>query len=337
MTHEAPLPTGGDAPLEPVADAPTTPAPPGPPAFAGFWRRFFAYFIDTLALGAVGGILGLLLGDVLAGMGGYERLIGFAIALAFAGLLNSRLTGGRTPGKYLLGIRVADLQGEPLSVPRAMARQVVFSLPFFLNGAPFSADVVLSPLGAVISLLIFGGLFGVIYLYVFNRKTRRSLHDLAVGSCVLRAGPSDGAPVVPPVWWGHLVVIGVVAVLALVVPFVVQRLVSSTLFEPLVAAQAALSAEPGVVSAAVNTSVQMAGRGKAGSYISAAVKIDSRKVQDEARARRMARLVLDSYPDGPEKERIMIVLIHGYDMVIASGSTSYTYVFKPEDLEPDLP
>lgn len=328
MTHESPPPIGGDTLPEPASDAPAAPAPLGPPAFAGFWRRLFAYVIDGLAVGLVGGILGLLLDDVLSGMGGYERLIGFAIALAFAGLLNSRLTGGRTPGKHLMGIRVADLQGEPLSVPRAMARQVVFSLPFFLNGAPFSADVLFSPLGALISLLIFGGLFAVFYLYVFNRKTRRSLHDLAVGSCVLRAGPSAGAPSVPALWRGHVVVVGLVCVLAVAAPYVAQRFASNTFFAPLLSVQNALQAQPGVMSAEVKTNV-----GGDSSYVVVVLKIDSPQVKDQARADAVAQLVLDRYPEARDKDQILVTFVHGYDMVIASGSTSFGYRFKPGDVK----
>lgn len=73
-------------------------------------------------LGIVGMLLSALLFDTFARMGVYARLIGFAIALAYFGVLNSRIGGGQTLGKRWLGIRVVDAQGQLLSPPRALLR-----------------------------------------------------------------------------------------------------------------------------------------------------------------------------------------------------------------------
>lgn len=55
----------------------------------GFWRRIFALFIDTLILGAVGFVLGLLFENILVQIGSFGRLIGFSIALLYFGIMNS--------------------------------------------------------------------------------------------------------------------------------------------------------------------------------------------------------------------------------------------------------
>ncbi|MDL2425325.1 hypothetical protein M2C68_22520, partial [Pseudomonas sp. BAgro211] len=75
--------------------------------------------------------------------------------------------------------------GSLLSLPQSLLRYSVLGIPFFLNGAPFDETVLLSPMRYGLSLLIFGGMFSILYLYVFNRHGRRSLHDLAVGSSVV--------------------------------------------------------------------------------------------------------------------------------------------------------
>ena len=301
------------------------------PAFAGFWRRLGAFLIDGLALGLFGLLLGLAIGDVLAGMGGYERFVGFVIALAF-GLLNSRLTGGRTPGKYLLGIRVADLSGAPISIPRALLRQTVLSVPFFLNGAPFDEQTLFSFFGVVLSVLLFGGMFAIVYLFVFNRKSRRSLHDLVAGTCVVRSVPAGGVPPVAPIWRGHLVVVGLVALLSAAAPFFGQKLAGTPTFEALLKANDALSAQPDVVRSFINTNINLDGAPVFGGYVRVTLVIDNPDVANEERALEIGRLVLEEYPPARKKQVIVITFVHGYDMVIASSHQSQTYRFKPEDL-----
>ena len=300
-------------------------------AFAGFWRRLGAFFIDTLALGLFGLLLGLAIRDVLVGMGGYERFIGFAIVLAY-GLLNSRLTGGRTLGKYLLGIRVADLSGDPISIPRALLRQTVFSVPFFLNGAPFDEQTLFSFFGMVISVLLFGGMFAIIYLFVFNRKSRRSLHDLVAGTCVVRSVPAGGVPPVAPIWRGHLIVVGIVALLSAAAPFLGQKLAGTPTFEALLEANEALSAQPDVVRSFINTNINLDGAPVFGGYVRVTLVIDNPDVANEERALEIGRLVLEEYPPARKKQVILVTFVYGYNMVIASSSRSQTYRFKPEEL-----
>jgi len=80
-------------------------------SISGFWRRVGALAIDTVVLGLAGMIVGVVLFDPLARMGGYERLIGFAIAWAYFGILNSSL-GGQSPFRDLLAM-MNDLAGQP--------------------------------------------------------------------------------------------------------------------------------------------------------------------------------------------------------------------------------
>jgi len=333
MTTETPLPEGGEAPLQPASADVASPPPPGPPAIAGFWRRLAAFIVDGLLIGLLGAGLGLLIGDMLAAMDGYARFVGFAMALAYGGLLNSRLTGGRTPGKYLLGIRVAGLDGGALSVPRTLARQVVFSVPFFLNGAPFSPDFLLSLGGALLSVVLFGGLFAIIYLFVFNRKSRQSLHDLAVGSCVLRSGPSSGPPAVPVVWRGHLVVVAIVCVLAGLLPLLANRLAKTEVFAELIAVQQALEERPGVLRATAMRGVRFKPGADNQTYVSVTLVLDNPGVTSQSSATDAARLVLATYPEAAQLDAINVTFVYGYDMVIASKWRTHGYAFRPGDLD----
>jgi uncharacterized RDD family membrane protein YckC len=81
------------------------------PEIAGFWRRLAAFGIDWLVLAVPTLLLGLALFQRAAGIGQAGRLVGFVLALLYFSLLNSRLIGGQTIGKRLLGIQVVSLSG----------------------------------------------------------------------------------------------------------------------------------------------------------------------------------------------------------------------------------
>jgi uncharacterized RDD family membrane protein YckC len=136
---------------------------------ANFWRRIGALFIDGLILGLVGFLLGLVLESTFVKIGGMGRLIGVVIALVYFGLMNSKLCNGQTIGKKLLNLRVVDSSNQPIPLANSVLRYIVLAAPFSLNGAQFSTEALLSFVMYPLSLVIFGGLFSIIYLYIFNR------------------------------------------------------------------------------------------------------------------------------------------------------------------------
>jgi uncharacterized RDD family membrane protein YckC len=83
--------------------------------YAGFWKRFLAYLIDAIILGAIGGILTMQMDDTAASS--VTTIIGW---LYFAGLESSARQA--TLGKSVLGIYVTDLDGNRISVLRATGR-----------------------------------------------------------------------------------------------------------------------------------------------------------------------------------------------------------------------
>ena len=95
--------------------------------FAGFWRRVGALVVDAGVQGLLGLPLGLLLGERLAPVGSPARLVGILIVLPYVGVLGSRVGGGQTLGKRLLGLRVADAGGQPLPLARSFARAALLA------------------------------------------------------------------------------------------------------------------------------------------------------------------------------------------------------------------
>ena len=186
----------------------TAPQAPEPIIIAGFWKRLLALIIDGLLLGFAGFLLGLMFFDQFARLGGWGRLIGFIIALIYFGVFNSSIGKGQTIGKRIANVKVVDGEGQFLSPRKSFLRSAILELPFFLNGALIPPSVMISPLGVLVGLIIFGIGGAIIYLYIFNRRTRQSFHDLAAGSFVIRS-----LAAAPPVAIGiskyHIVVVGV--------------------------------------------------------------------------------------------------------------------------------
>jgi len=100
--------------------------------YAGFWRRFVAYLIDYLVV-LVGSLaVGFVIGFI-AGVSGAEKIEGpwlaaiYAAAIAgyylYYALMESS-SHQATVGKIALGIKVTDLDGNPITFWRAFGRSV---------------------------------------------------------------------------------------------------------------------------------------------------------------------------------------------------------------------
>ena len=311
--------------METVA-AEATPSPVG-----GFWRRLAAFLIDSVTLGLVGMIAGFAMFDILAQLGPYGRVLGFAVALLYFGVLNSRIGGGQTLGKRALSIRAVTLDGQLMSLPRSLLRYSVLGIPFFLNNAPLPLDVVMSPWSYVISLIVFGGMLSILYLLVFNRATRRSLHDFAAGSWVVRTAAPASPAQVPRLWRGHVIAVALLMVTALSLPLLAQRLTQLPLFADLLPAFEAINAEPGVKYATLNAGFS-SGSGGEHTYVAAMLQLDNPRVEDKPFAKRIASKILQAGPGFAKRDVVAVTLTYGYDLGISKGWHSYAFQFAPDEL-----
>lgn len=264
-------------------------------------------------------------------MGGWERWIGFAIALLYFAPLNSRLGGGQTIGKRALQIRVVSKTGALLSLGRSGARSTVLMLPYFLNGMPIPIAFLNAAGSALFSVIVFGGGLAIPYLIVFNARTRQSLHDLAVGSYVVRTG-SEAAEK-PGMWAGHYVFVAVILTLTGVAPLLLGSFVKDWVPKGITLAYEAMLHEPEVASAQVvagqtafwGTNGQSVTRG-----VTASVRLNRRIQDHEAEAGKLVRILFDKYPDAGTKDFITILLAEGYDLGISSWFFRQGYNYSPE-------
>jgi uncharacterized RDD family membrane protein YckC len=156
--------------------------------YAGFWRRFAAYLIDSIILGIAGGVIGFVIGIVAAATGNAEggqvspgltigvQLVTFIMqVLYFAGMESS--SSQATLGKMALGVKVVDLQGRRISFGRALGR-------FF---------------GKILSSIIL--LIGFI-MAAFTEK-KQALHDMLAGTLVIKTRCAGRRTISTPGGPGH--------------------------------------------------------------------------------------------------------------------------------------
>lgn len=327
------------APLEvPVA----TPTPALDTPIAGFWRRVAAFALDGLALGLIGMGLGAVASDALVGLGPRGRLLGFLIALAYFGVFNSRLGWGQSLGKRLLQIKVVDAQGAELPLGRAVLRYLPVGAVWFLSNAQLPDALLFSAWAAVLGLAIFGLGACLLYLFVFNRRSRQALHDVLSGSFVVRAawqGPLPAA-LTAPLPRLHRGVCALLLVLGAVGPLVSQHWLQkdgAATFAPLAQILRAVNALPWVQSSAVNQGVSYTHSSKDGGssktvrHLSISAISRDAHIDRAERLQELARLALAAHPEAAALDAIQISVAHGYDIGIASSWRYQHQALSPAD------
>lgn len=298
---------------------------------AGFWRRIGALIIDSLILGLLGQVLGLFFESFFVDIGGWGRLIGFFIALAYFGVLNSRLANGQTLGKRIFKIRVVGHLNEPIVFSTSVLRYVVLSTPFLLNGAALPDAVLFSFFAYIISLLVFGGFFSVFYLYLFNRRTRQSLHDIVAGTFVVHTRADFEMP--ENIWKPHYYAVGIICVAAILVPVLTGSLAKQETFAGLFETRTAIMEKFDVRSAGVSYGTTRFTSNTSGTqtttYVNADISLRQKRISDEGFARSIAKVIAETYPDARDKNVIQVNLVYGFDIGIANRWSNRIHRFDP--------
>ncbi len=284
---------------------------------AGFWRRVAAFLVDGVIIGCTGYLLGRVLFDLFVRIGPWGPCVGFLVALAYFVSQEGARGGGRSPGKRLLRIRVVDSQGRALDPARGAVRFAVLSLPYFLIGTALPLGVDTFARGFPLAALTLGGLAALAWLLAFNRRTRQSLHDLSVGAFVVRAdaGTRD-APEPARAWGGHLVIAGVLALLAGTTSLLHPSVLPLRTVHDRLAMQPELRSVNVFRSDARLYGVHSDSRADRALFIEATI---AKPLADEVPlSTRLAGIALASWPDAKLQDRISVQLAHGFDIGIAS-------------------
>ena len=295
---------------------------------SGFWRRLLAFILDGIILAAAGLVLGAFLFDLLAQLGGWGRLLGFGVALLYFGILNSSVGKGRTIGKRIAKVKVVDSKGNYISLFRSFLRYAILGAPFFLNNALIAPSILMSPIGVLISFIVFGGCGAIVYLYIFNRGTRQSLHDLMVGTYVVRSW-APGKPDVPKVWKGHFAVVGIwfLAVLgwaSIGAPIVSRR----GPFPELLTVQKSIQASGKVHTSSVFIGKSWGSHGTV-EHFSVNALWKTRPEDYEKASEEIASIVLAEYPGIAERDLLAVTVTYGYDIGLARARKSHHVGYSP--------
>lgn len=173
--------------------------------YAGFWRRFLAYWIDIAVLSPLMG-LGYLAGGQTRMFHAYGLVPGMVFGWFFHVYLVKRYGG--TPGKLLLKMRIALVDGSPVTTRAAVIRYSVL----FLLSALSSVALVMSTLSMTdelyfslgymdrarkmvelappwylpLNVLLQAWVWGEFVTMLFNKR-RRAVHDYMAGTVVVRS------------------------------------------------------------------------------------------------------------------------------------------------------
>lgn len=306
--------------------------------FAGFWRRVIAFLIDTLLLGLLGLVLGLLFESQFVELGQWGRVVGFAIAGAYFIPADSQLFNGQSVGKRLLGLRVQGVTGALISLPRSALRYVIFGAAYFANGVFIETGSnpgwAINVLGGVFVALLMVGLLGSLYLLVFNRPSRRTLHDLLTSTVVVRASSPEAAVNVP-LAGGHWVAIAAIPTLVVGVLAWANLKVGS--FAPELAAamraRGAVATVPGVTNAGVVISTFHSSRSDTATtnlVVNAWVK--EWPPERTEFARRLALAAADEQLNLSAMEQVIVVIHRGYDIGLASLWRKESFSYPAKDI-----
>jgi len=300
------------------------------------WRRALSGGIDAAVLALVGNLLGAIFRNefIAAGYGG--RLVGLLLICAYIGGQNSVLASGRTFGKRLMRLRVVDAAGQPLSLERSLLRAFILALPL-LSGGVFVAQrsPVISLLATGLLSVVSAGLAGaLLYLYIFNRGTRQSVHDWAAGSFVVDAGETR-APGNRRIWRGHQILLALWLLVPLTVGPVLWWFWSGGFdWQRVFRLQEKVQQSTGDARVEVLHGefhfLTRSGGTAATRYLQVGVYFPYRVDSFEEAADRVAAVVLKD-PAASEADAIRITVSYGFDLLIASRTWSRSFVRTPED------
>jgi uncharacterized RDD family membrane protein YckC len=166
-----------------------------PGAFASLGARFVANLLDLVVITIPSMIVSRVLADAPGRAG--DAVVTALVSLYFI-VSYSAAGRGYSVGKFMLGIRVVDALGNPLSVSAAAVRwflSIGIALPLiflaigFERGLPLQTGPAFAICVPILCVVVVDS-----YMAVANRESHRSLHDVAAGSFVVRREHTGTVP-----------------------------------------------------------------------------------------------------------------------------------------------
>jgi len=303
-----------------------------------FWMRILALLIDCICLFLIGIFLSIWFSKQFVQMGGWGRLVGFLITICYFGILNSRIGKGQTIGKKITNIHVVGWHGQFISFGRSLLRSGILVLPYFLNKImlPQLTPILLIN---IINFIIFGVGIGVIYFYVFNKKTRQSLHDLICKTYVTKTD-TTGQVRFNKVARIHYIVFLLCSIFIVIFQVIaVPKLIQKEALDNILVLQKKLYEIEKVsfVSASDMKYVIFTSSGTdTVNTIEVGVRYKEKPMDFERSAREIAQVILNNYPKSRYKDKIGMVIYYGYDIGIIYWWLKFPISLSPSEWEKRL-
>jgi len=182
----------------------------------------------------------------------------------------------------------------------------------------------------VVGLILFGLQAAVLYLYLFNRATRQSIHDVLADTYVVKASV-PGRVQAGRIWKGHWVVLlGLLVVAVVISTLVAPKFMQMTPFAQLRPVLEKILDSGKVHGAQVFLGKSWGTHGES-KYVHAQVTWKGRPENSEKATDEIAAIVIETYPQIMEQDLLVVTVSYGYDIGIASAWKSYTASYTPKE------
>lgn len=304
---------------------------------SNFWSRIGAFIIDGILLGILGMVLGLFLGDYFVSLNTNGVLIGFIISLFYFTILNSNIGNGQTLGKQLLKIKVVDKNGNPLNFQKSLIRSLVLTVPYFFVNYRIPDVAEESVLYLVKVQIMLYALIGLVVVYIFNKFSRQSIHDLTVNSIVVDQNQFENENTIPPIKpYVFYIFSGIVSIFILFTAYNLSK-PQQEKFADVKVIQKELLEIDGVLNAATTrNTTTFRGRGEnsvteslTGVLYVVQVPKNYEEFESSPLVEKAVKILIEKYPKSENLDVINIQLVRAYNIGIAKSSRSFRYSKSP--------
>lgn len=289
---------------------------------SGFWIRILAFAVDLMLLGLLGRLLGLLFFKQFVELGQWGNLVGFPIALLYFGILNSKIGNGQTIGKKLLRIKVINKNTTYICLRASLLRSAILILP-----AIFPVPFKLSSASFLIALFLLLLQISIIYTYIANVYSRQSIHDLICKTYVVKFSVSENfsAMRIPKSFYVFLLIVNI-CIIAFSA-YAGSKIYSHPPFKNLITLQDQLYGLGDFTNISTNAGKTW-NKNTEFKYVSAEIIQKIKPASDEDEAKKIAKFILNNYPDAKAKDYIRVTLSYGYDIGIARDYKNFDYTYN---------
>jgi len=341
-----------DFAIPPAAQPPSSGSPPAADVgyICGFWRRGVALLVDLVVLLLVLAFPAIRWFNYFSSHPTAALAVGFVVTFPYFIILNSRIGNSQTVGKKLAKIRVADVHGSPISLQRSTLRCCALVTPFFFENVQFACTGGLCDLTTLLTWLLGAWEFAIAYLFIFNGRTRQSLHDLVAKTYVIDADlwplphakptPTNADPAAgwfasevvtrEQIWTMHFIIVGAIFLICgLGGMYTARKVEEMGPFPDLLALQNAIM-QSGKVRTAGVTIKNVWTNGRTSNSIVVTATPSNAQLDDAKQAKEIAAIALDASPKAAETDSLDIVILHTANFGLLHFSYNLPFRHSPD-------